>query len=138
MNRRKQSLSHIIVCIVIIILPLISSFKYSTLLISNRQILSAVMKRSSTTKSEITKESTEVTDVVGKKPKLDRPLYERDPIGNKPIINNDKYLKIISFNVAGLRAMIKNKSDVFAHFIQTESPDFLCLQVSQFILIFLC
>ena len=94
------------------------------------------MKRSSSTKSEITKESTETAE--SKKPKLDRPLYERDPIGNKPIINNDKYLKIISFNVAGLRAMIKNKSDIFVHFIQTESPDFLCLQVSRFKVMFFC
>lgn len=70
-----------------------------------------------------------------KKPRLERPMFPRDvfPRTSSPS-EADSLLKIMSWNVAGLRTLIKNNGDNVADFLQSESPDVVFLQV----LIYLC
>lgn len=76
------------------------------------------------------------TDDVGNSPTKillhdrDADVYERDLIGTvtPPSANG---LKIISWNVAGLRGTMKKDPDVLNELVDKENPDILCLQVRQ-------
>ena len=58
----------------------------------------------------------------------DGSLFNRDKIGTKPFpaVNG---LKIISWNVAGLRGTLKKSPEVLNELVDREKPDILCLQV---------
>lgn len=58
----------------------------------------------------------------------DGSFFKRDEIGKNPfpIING---LKIISWNVAGLRGTLKKSPEVLNELVDKEKPDILCLQV---------
>ena len=58
----------------------------------------------------------------------DGSIFLRDVIGTKPYpsING---LKIISWNVAGLRGTLKKSPEVLNDLVDKEKPDILCLQV---------
>ena len=58
-------------------------------------------------------------------------MVERDPIGRYrtlPSPSNGKFTKIISWNVAGLRGILKKNADVLKNLVVAEQPDILCLQ----------
>lgn len=57
-----------------------------------------------------------------------RALYGRDPISPKPIPENSKSLKIITWNVNGLNALVQSKKHVLDRLVETHAPDLLCLQ----------
>ncbi len=75
-------------------------------------------------------ESLEVDeDDGGGKGKKERSSIERSIIKRVPEPINSTYIKIISANAAGLRALLKGeKREAFANLINTENPDILCLQ----------
>ena len=58
----------------------------------------------------------------------DADVYERDLIGNIPPPSANG-LKIISWNVAGLRGTMKKNPDVLNELVDRQNPDILCLQV---------
>jgi hypothetical protein len=60
----------------------------------------------------------------------DADVYERDLIGTitPPSANG---LKIISWNVAGLRGTMKKNPEVLNELVDKQNPDILCLQVRQ-------
>jgi exodeoxyribonuclease III len=58
----------------------------------------------------------------------ERALYGRDPISPKPIPENSKSLKIITWNVNGLNALVQSKKHVLDRLVETHAPDLLCLQ----------
>lgn len=58
----------------------------------------------------------------------DGSIFERDPIGTKgPVSANG--LKIICWNVAGLRGTLKKSPEVLNELVDKQQPDLLCLQV---------
>lgn len=57
-----------------------------------------------------------------------RPYFNRDPVLPKPIPSSMPSLKIISWNIPGLRAAVKNSAHVIQNLIVTHQPDILCLQ----------
>ena len=66
-----------------------------------------------------------------KKPKAKKAqtMVERDPIGKyRTLPSNGKFTKIISWNVAGLRGILKKNADVLKNLVVAEQPDILCLQ----------
>lgn len=52
----------------------------------------------------------------------------RDEINPIPLDDTKKYLKLMSWNVAGLRGLLKNKPNIINDIIDKHSPDVLCLQ----------
>jgi hypothetical protein len=78
-----------------------------------------------------TKEKKEAGDEPAARVKKEetREMLTRDPI--TPIPFDEKEigsLKIISFNVAGLRGILKNDSKVLDRLVENHSPDIICLQ----------
>jgi exodeoxyribonuclease-3 len=57
-----------------------------------------------------------------------RPPHVRDEIIPLPVPENLNTLKIISWNVNGLKALVSSKLDTLAKLIATQKPDILCLQ----------
>lgn len=58
----------------------------------------------------------------------DGSFFKRDEIGTMPFPATDG-LKIISWNVAGLRGTLKKSPEVLNDLVDKEKPDILCLQV---------
>jgi hypothetical protein len=58
----------------------------------------------------------------------DGSTFPRDVIGNQPIVLENS-LKIISWNVAGLRGTLKKSPEVLNDLVDRHKPDLLCLQV---------
>lgn len=52
----------------------------------------------------------------------------RDSITPLPLDDTKKYLKLMSWNVAGLRGLLKNKPNIINDIVDTHSPDVFCLQ----------
>jgi exodeoxyribonuclease III len=52
----------------------------------------------------------------------------RDNITPIPLDDTKKYLKLISWNVAGLRGLLKNKPNIINDIVDKHSPDVFCLQ----------
>ena len=52
----------------------------------------------------------------------------RDVITPIPLDNTKKYLKLMSWNVAGLRGLLKNKPNIINDIIDKHNPDVFCLQ----------
>ena len=66
-----------------------------------------------------------------KKPKAKKvqTMIERDPIGRyRSLPSSGKFTKIISWNVAGLRGILKKNANVLKNLVVSEQPDILCLQ----------
>jgi len=57
-------------------------------------------------------------------------VFERDVIPRREMVAQDGYefFKVLSWNVNGLRALVKNKKDILEKLIKEEKPDVLCLQ----------
>ena len=87
------------------------------------------MKRSTTVDKETPSETvTKESPTKVKKPKLDRPDFQRDLLNVQTIPTSSTFLKICVWNAAGLRAIIKSNSEKLTSFIKNHSPDILCLQ----------
>lgn len=52
----------------------------------------------------------------------------RDPVPPIALSVDGSYLKIMSWNVNGLKAVITTKREIFDRLIRTHQPDVLCLQ----------
>ncbi len=52
----------------------------------------------------------------------------RDVITPLPILDKNKYFKIMSWNVAGLRAIMKKSPEILTTLVLKHTPDVLCLQ----------
>ena len=52
----------------------------------------------------------------------------RDSIQPVPLDSSQRYLKIISWNVNGLKAVISGKKEIFDRLVSRHNPDILCLQ----------
>lgn len=63
-----------------------------------------------------------------KKTSLVREVYPRDVILPKDLPAGD-YLKVISWNIPGLRSAVKNHRDIIESLLGKHRPDVLCLQV---------
>jgi exonuclease III len=63
-------------------------------------------------------------------PKKERVIipHVRDIIEPKPWSAEGSYCKIITWNVAGLRGVLKNSSNVLERIVQRHNPDIICLQ----------
>lgn len=57
----------------------------------------------------------------------------REVILPKPCSAGDKYLKIISWNVNGLRSLVTTNKTVLLKLIANHKPDILCFQVGHVI-----
>lgn len=69
------------------------------------------------------------TEVTGKKPRIQSDLVmDRDAITPRPLDSDARYLKIISWNVAGLRGTLKNSPTILQDLVNRHRPDALCLQ----------
>jgi hypothetical protein len=64
----------------------------------------------------------------GKKQFKEREYFKRDDIPRRPIPPDVKTLKIISWNIPGLRAAVKNTAHIIEKLIEVHQPDILCLQ----------
>ncbi len=117
----------------------------------NREVVRFVVMKRGVKKTEGTKEDLELNDIAEdseakpKRTRVERPLFERDNLSSKPV-EGRKLVKVVSWNVAGLRSLIKNHggksliqrqqfrniisaSEALDSFLSSQSPDFLCLQV---------
>ena len=52
----------------------------------------------------------------------------RDIIVPVKLDEDDEHIKIITYNVAGLRGLLKNKPNVIKDLVEKNNPDILCLQ----------
>ena len=55
--------------------------------------------------------------------------FPKDPIAPKELGSEERYLKIISWNVAGLRGVLAKDSTILERLVDKNQPDILCLQV---------
>ncbi len=65
---------------------------------------------------------------------LNRPRHIRDPVPPYIIPTTDArndYVKIISWNVNGFRALLRNQRGMLDQMIQRHEPDIICLQVTK-------
>jgi hypothetical protein len=58
----------------------------------------------------------------------DRESHLRDPLMLFPIIPSRPALKLMSWNVNGLKALVSNNKSILDALINNHKPDFLCLQ----------
>lgn len=56
--------------------------------------------------------------------------HVRDIVTPKNLDSNHKFLKIISWNVNGFKALVANNLHVLTNLIANHKPDILCLQVA--------
>jgi exodeoxyribonuclease-3 len=65
----------------------------------------------------------------GKKAKAnERTMFPRDRIDPIPLVDGQKYLRVISWNVNGLKALVTNNLSVLQNLVNKHQPDILCLQ----------
>ena len=69
------------------------------------------------------------TDKLASNSKDNRDYYQRDVITPFPIPPDVATLKLISWNIPGLRGAMKSHSTIIEGLLKTHSPDVLCLQV---------
>lgn len=62
----------------------------------------------------------------------------RDVVAPRPFVAGDKYLKIISWNVNGLRSLVTTNKTVLLRLIANHKPDILCFQVYAHVLTLGC
>lgn len=55
----------------------------------------------------------------------------REVVVPRPYVAGDKYLKIISWNVNGLRSLVTTNKTVLLRLIANHKPDILCFQVKR-------
>lgn len=65
------------------------------------------------------------------KEKTKLPIFtKRDPIDRVPLPSDGtRSFTVLSWNVNGIRAVVKNGLDVLRHTVKTERPDLVCFQV---------
>lgn len=122
-----------------------SGFSLSRILMKRASTLSEepettpVKRRKSLPKAQIANEKNESESladdevaspsVKGKKgPPADRTSHIRDVVLPHPLREDLSHLKIMSWNVNGLNAMVNSKLDVFQRMVDKHQPDLICLQ----------
>lgn len=68
----------------------------------------------------------------GEKANISVPVADvkvRELITPRPYVAGDKYLKIISWNVNGLRSLVTTNKTILLKLIANHKPDILCFQV---------
>lgn len=72
---------------------------------------------------------TEIAETSGMKTSTDITHVTREVLSEVPLVNGQSYLKIMSWNVNGLRALATKQKDVLLNLVEKHHPDILCLQV---------
>ncbi|CAN0405578.1 unnamed protein product, partial [Hapterophycus canaliculatus] len=64
------------------------------------------------------------------KDKMKLPIFtKRDPIDRVPLpLDGTRSFTVLSWNVNGIRAIVKNGLEVLRHMVETERPDLVCFQ----------
>ena len=70
-----------------------------------------------------------LTNAQLRKEKAQKTSHIRDRVLPAELNHHEKYLKIITWNVNGLRAVLNSKKDVLLNLVAKHQPDVLCLQV---------
>ena len=87
------------------------------------------MSRKRTIAESSSKDDPIVTEVVDAPKEVNNSHITREVLQRVPIGADGKYLKIMSWNVNGLRALVTSKMSVLLSLIKNHDPDILCLQV---------
>lgn len=83
-----------------------------------------VMKRSATAPGDEVETSTKKEKTI----KVAGDPYPRDPVLPKTLPSDGSYVKILSWNVAGLRGTLKKQPTILSDLVRAHNPDVICLQ----------